>query len=450
MKAYDDFIKSKITTRDASGFECDFSDSPLYDFQREIINFSLVSGKSSIFADCGLGKTPMQLVWADKVCRQTSGRVLIVAPLAVSDQTVRESIKFGITAEKSKTGDLGKWITVTNYERLHYFKPDDFVGIVLDESSILKNYAGKIREAITIFMQDIPYRLLCTATPAPNDYMEFGTSAEALSIMRRVEMLAQYFAHNSGDTQKWTLRGHAENPFWKWMSTWSRAIRKPSDLGYDDKGFILPEFKVMHKTIKSKAPAGSLFPVVAATLNEQRAVRRESLTDRCEMAASIANATDNPVIAWCDLNDESALLTKLICGAVEIKGGDSDEHKEKSMLGFSNGDIRCVVTKPSIAGFGMNWQHCADMTFFPTHSHEQFYQATRRCWRYGQSNSVTCSLIYTESEMSVVENLMRKERNANAMYDKIIANMKSYQTHNAKREYTVSEKMEVPKWLKSA
>jgi hypothetical protein len=447
---YIEFIKTKQINIEDAGFDPIYQHDMLFDFQNAIVNWAVKKGRSAIFADCGLGKTPMQLVFSDQVCRKTGGKVLIVAPLAVSDQTKREGEKFGIDVVKSKTGNLGKWITVTNYERLHYFSPDVFSGIVLDESSILKNYAGKMRETITAFMQNIPYRLLCTATPAPNDYMEFGTSAESLSIMRRVEMLAQYFQHNSGETQQWTIRGHAEKPFWEWMSTWAKAIRRPSDLGYEDNGFHLPNFYVNHEIIHGKTLNDSLFPTVAQSLNEQRDARRISINDRCEKAAEIANANDEPFIAWCDLNDESSLLTKLIDGAVEVKGSDKDDHKEKAMSDFSCGNIKCLVTKPSIAGFGMNWQHCSRMSYFPTHSHEQFYQATRRCWRFGQKKEVVCSLIYTENEQSVVDNMMRKEENSDAMYKKIIKRMADFQWKIRHENYTAKEKMEIPSWLKSA
>jgi hypothetical protein len=447
---YTDFIKTKEMHIKNAGFDPIYTHDMLFDFQHDVVNWAIKKGRAAIFADCGLGKTPIQLVFADQICRKTNGKVLIVTPLAVSDQTKREGDKFGIDVMKSKEGDLGKHITVTNYERLHYFSPDVFSGIVLDESSILKNYAGKMRESITAFMQNIPYRLLCTATPAPNDYMEFGTSAEALSVMRRVEMLAQYFQHNSGETQQWTIRGHAEKPFWQWMSTWAKAIRRPSDLGYEDNGFRLPEFTINHEIIKGKSSSEGFFPTIAQTLNEQRDARRTTINERCERVAEIANATNEPFVAWCDLNNESALLTKLINGAVEVKGSDKDDHKENAMSEFAAGNIRCLVTKPSIAGFGMNWQHCSNMSYFPTHSHEQFYQATRRCWRFGQKKEVVCSMVYTQNEQMVVDNMMRKEKNSDAMYEKIIKSMACFQDKKQCLSYSPKEKMEIPSWLKSA
>jgi len=444
---YSDFVKSKSTVKKRTGFKTSFSDSHLFDWQKEIVDFCAHNAGGAIFADCGLGKTIMQLEFA-KNAISNGGSALVITPLAVAEQTILQGVDFGIEATRSKDGNFKKGITVTNYERLGYFNPSDFKCVVLDESSILKNYAGKVRKAITDFMQGVEYRLLCTATAAPNDYVEFGTSCEALGIMKRVEMLAAYFTHDSGETQKWALKGHAEKLFWEWMSTWARAIRKPSDLGYIDDGFILPEFKVNHIQIESMPSADKLFAVQAVGLNEQRKEKRESLERRCAIAAEKANDHDRPFISWCGLNDESALLTKLINGAVEIAGCHSDDYKEHAMMDFSKGNIRAIVTKPSIAGFGMNWQHCSDMSYFPTHSYEQFYQATRRCWRFGQKNEVNCNLIYTESERAIVDNLLRKDNNANAMYDSIISNMKDYQvTSKSSNLYKPKMDMEAPKWL---
>ncbi|RKZ99068.1 MAG: helicase [Gammaproteobacteria bacterium] len=442
---YHQFIKTKERNIQPSGFSDDVSGYGLFDFQEHLTSWALEQGKSAIFADCGLGKTPMQLVWADRIARKF-GKVLIVSPLAVSDQTVREAKKFGIDGVKrSKNGDTYR-ITVTNYERLHYFSPDEFSGIVCDESSILKNYAGKTRQAITDFMQKIPYRLLCTATPAPNDYMELGTSCEALSIMRRVEMLAMYFIHNSGSTQAWDLKGHAADVFWRFMALWSRAMRKPSDLGFDDGDFILPELKHNLITVKSKPLHGDLFPVEALTLNDQRAERRSTLDDRCKAVADIANSNDDSFLAWCSLNAESDCLTKYINGAVSVSGSDSDDEKERKMMEFSDGTIRCLVTKPKISGFGLNWQHCNQMSFFPSHSHEQYYQAVRRCWRFGQENDVTVNIVTSEGEIAVLENMRRKEVAANAMFDSIIKHMTNA-IKNIDNTYKPNRKMEIPAWL---
>jgi len=441
---YEDFISSKNRMKRFDGIESDLQGTSLYDFQQHLCQWALAKGRAAIFADCGLGKTPMQLYWAHEVSRY--GRVLIVTPLAVAEQTDREGRKFGINATKSKDGTLHD-ITITNYERLGYFAPSDFVGIVCDESSILKNYAGKTREAITEFAARIKYRLLCTATPAPNDFMELGTSAEALGVMRRVEMLSVYFTHDSGSTQKWDIKGHAEKPFWQFVASWARAIRKPSDLGFADGNFVLPSLNLVGHTIASTPKAGQLFVTDAITLDEQRAERNATMQQRCEKVAEIANSTKEPFLAWCSLNDESKLLTKLINGAVEVSGSMSDEAKESAMLGFSDGSIRCIVTKPRIAGFGMNWQHCNRMSFFPSHSHEQFYQSVRRCWRFGQNRPVECHIVASEAERSVLENMRRKEEQSARMFEMIIDHM-NFAIQEKKEHKTMP--MEVPQWLKSA
>lgn len=447
MRSYSSFIESKHRNSQTCGFSPDNVHEFLYDFQAGIVRWSIEKGKAAIFADCGLGKTPMQLSWADIVAGKTGGRVLILTPLAVARQTAREGEKFKIDADVSRDGTPHR-ITIANYEMLHKFKADEYAGIVLDESSILKNYAGSYRQAITEFMKPIPYRLLCTATPAPNDHMELGTSAEALGVMRRVEMLSTYFTHDSGNTQSWVLKGHADKPFWKWMASWSRAIRKPSDMGFDDDRFILPELSIKQYTLPSQPLDGMLFATEAVTLTDQRAERRRTMQDRCEKVAEIANATGEPFLCWCSLNDESKLLSRLIPDAVEVCGADSSEHKESAMHGFSDGTIRVLVSKPSIAGFGMNWQHCNQMSFFPSHSHEQFYQALRRCWRYGQTRDVTCHIITTEAESSVMANMQRKERQANEMFTEIIKGMNGYQhdfTHAG--TYCPHRVMEIPSWL---
>lgn len=442
--SYSEFIASKKRIIDDAGFPYN-GESMMFDFQREIVSRATQKGRYAIFADCGLGKTPMQLYWADAVARHTGGNVLILTPLAVAEQTAREAKKFGIEAHVSKDGTAHR-ITITNYEKLHMFNWEDFTGVDCDESSILKNYAGATRDAITEFMRDVPYRLLCSATPSPNDFMELGTSAEALGIMRREEMLAEYFTHDSGETQSWVLKGHAKKHFWSWVSQWATAIRKPSDIGYEDGRFTLPELRVHGVILPSKALSGRLFACAAVTLQDQRAERRESIGDRCDAVAEIANADDSPFVAWCSLNDESKMLASRINGAVEISGADSDDEKERKLLGFSDGSIRAIVTKPQIAGFGLNWQHCNRMSFFPSHSHEQYYQSVRRCWRFGQEKPVDVHIVTTESESLVVENMKRKEKQSIELYEEIIKNVnpnygKKISTYNPEK------KMEIPQWL---
>lgn len=444
IKSYTEFIQSKTRVLNNTGF--DFSvENALFDFQREIVGKATKKGRYAIFADCGLGKTPMQLYWAEAVANHTGGRVIILTPLAVAEQTAREAKKFGIDAKVSKDG-IPHRITITNYEKLHKFDCSDFVGVDCDESSILKNYAGSTRNAITDFMRDAPYRLLCSATPSPNDFMELGTSSEALGVMRRVEMLSEYFTHDSGKTQSWVLKGHARGHFWEWVSQWATALRKPSDIGFDDGKFILPELRVRGVVLPSKALAGRLFAFAATTLQDQRAERRETITDRCDAVAEIANSESSPFVAWCSLNDESKMLTEKINGAVEISGADSDDEKERKLLGFADGTIKTIVTKPQIAGFGLNWQHCNRMSFFPSHSHEQYYQAVRRCWRFGQTRPVDVHIVTTEAESMVVENMRRKEIQSIDLYDQIIKNMNPRYS-KTKYSYNPEKQMEIPKWL---
>lgn len=421
---YRGFLERKRIIDPATGLsEVPELNPALFDFQRDITAWSLRRGRAAIFADCGMGKTPMQLEWA----RHVPGDVLILAPLAVAAQTVREGAKFGIEVNYARRHeDVKPGITIANYEMLEHFRPEGFSGIVLDESSILKSYDGKTRTAIIESFARTPFKLACTATPAPNDYMELGNHAEFLGVMSRVEMLSMFFVHDGGETQQWRLKGHAETEFWKWLASWAVCIRKPSDLGYDDGAFVLPAL-VMHQiTVKVDEPTdGFLFAVEASTLQERLAARRSTIAERVADCAAVANATGEPFLVWCNLNDESAQLKAAITGAVEVKGSDSNEHKEKAMLGFTAGDVRCLVTKPSIAGFGMNWQHCNNMAFVGlSDSYEQFYQAVRRCWRFGQNKPVNVYVITAETEGAVVANIKRKEKDAEKMAENMVEHMK--------------------------
>lgn len=395
----------------------------LFDFQRDIVAWALRRGRAAIFADCGLGKTPMQLEWA----RHVPGKVLILAPLAVAQQTAREGTKFGIEVgvARKQSEATGK-ITVTNYEMLQHFDPAEFSGIVLDESSILKAHDGKTRQAIIDAFAEIPFRLACTATPAPNDHMELGNHAEFLGTMTRAEMLAMFFVHDGGETQKWRLKGHAESEFWKWLCSWAVMIRRPSDLGYDDAGFALPGLDYHRVTTPTEAPlTGTLFAMQAETLQERIQARRETVDARVAACAEIVNATDEPFLVWCNLNSESRALADAIPGAVEVTGSDSLETKEAAMQNFTDRVTRVLVTKPSIAGFGMNWQHCRNMAFVGlSDSYEQFYQAVRRCWRFGQEQTVNAYIITADIEGAVVENIKRKEADAERMADGMAEHMK--------------------------
>jgi len=441
---YDAFLSGKLQYGADSGFAPLWMPDYLFDFQTALTEWAIRKGRAAIFADCGLGKTPMQLVWGENVRRKTGKPTLILTPLAVGAQTVREAEKFGVEAMQSRDGKVGAPVVVTNYQKLHLFDPADFGGVCCDESSILKNYSGKTRSAITDFMQAVRYRLLATATPAPNDWVELGTSSEALGYLRRVEMLAMHFTHDSADTQKWRLRGHAQAAFWRWMSTWARAIRKPSDVGCDDGRMVLPPLDVIEHVVKvGRRLPGMLFVKPAETLDEQRKERRLTLIDRCERVAELVDHND-PAVAWCHLNDESDLLAKLIPGAVAVSGSDCDERKEEVFEAFASGAVRVLVTKPSIAGFGLNWQHCAHQTFFPSHSFEQYYQAVRRSWRFGQARPVRVDLVTSEGEAGVLDNMKRKQRDADAMFASMIAHMNDA-VSCPRRDRTNTT--EIPQWL---
>ncbi len=443
-KAYQEFLASKRQREHLNGFEPLWMPDFLFDFQRELTDWSIRKGRAGLFESCGLGKTPQQLVWAENVARRMNGNVLILTPLAVSSQTVREGEKFGIECNQSQLGRIHR-ITVTNYERLKHFRPSDFSAVVVDESSAIKAMDGKRRKEITDFIQMVSYRLLCTATPAPNDNMELGTSAEALGIMKYHQMLGMFFVNDGETTSQWRLKGHAKRKFWHWVSTWARAIRKPSDLGFDDDKFILPPLEILQHTVKSSAPKRGFLVLNAKTLNDQRAERRRTMKERCEKVAELA-PDDRPFIAWCHLNAEGDLLEKLIPDAVQVAGCDPMEEKEERLDAFVRGEIRVLVTKPRIAGFGLNLQHCSDVSFFPSHSWEQWYQAVRRCWRFGQKREVRVHIVTSEAESLVLSNMQRKERQAEEMYNGIVREMHDFQA--GKEDVQSTAKMEVPSWLK--
>jgi superfamily II DNA or RNA helicase len=430
--SYEDFLARKLITAPAVGL----SDVPplnpmLFPFQRDIVSWSLRRGRSAIWADCGMGKTPMQLEFAQHI----PGDVLILSPLAVSQQTCREAEKFGIVASYArKPEQIAHRITVTNYEMLERFDVSRFTGVVLDESSILKAYDSKTRAQIIEAFAKTPFKLAATATPAPNDYMEIGNHAEFLNVMTRTEMLATFFTHDGGDTSQWRLKGHAESEFWRWLASWAVMLRKPSDLGYSDDGFTLPELEIRQCVVESAAKAqdGMLFAMPAATLQERIAARRASVGNRVEQCAEIVNMLpDDQWVVWCDLNAESDALAKSIIGAVEVRGSDSIEHKEQAMADFASGKARVIVSKPSICGFGMNWQHCANMAFVGlSDSYEQFYQAVRRCWRFGQKSKVRVHVITAATEGAVVANIQRKEADAARMAQNMVKHMASINESN--------------------
>jgi hypothetical protein len=437
MSDYEQFLRSKAITTVQAGFEVDADLlHPAFDgkwaFQDAVVRYLLKLGRGAAFEDCGLGKTPQQLVWGEHVCRYTDAPGLIVAPLAVSEQTRRDAWDmFGIpvTICESKA-DVRAGLNITNYEKLHRFDASVFLSVVLDESSILKAYDGKTRQLITEMFCNTPYRLCCTATPAPNDHMELGTHAEFLGIMTRSAMLSEFFVHDGGDTSKWRLKGHVEDLFWAWVASWAVVLREPADLGYSNEGFERPPLIIHEHVMPGVASADTLFPVEAQSLNDRRGARRASLSARVEHTASLVDEKDSWLL-WCDLNAESEALTAAIHGAIEVTGSQSNEVKAKSLLAFSSGDHRVIVTKPTIAGFGMNWQHCHNMAFVGlSDSWEQYYQAVRRCWRYGQNRPVNVHIVTSENEGAVVANIKRKEAEAEAMYQGMIEHTRKYVQEN--------------------
>jgi hypothetical protein len=424
--------------------------------QADIVRWALRRGRAGIYADCGLGKGPMQMEWADKQPHEC----IIAAPLAVAHQFVREAEKFGIDLAYAKDqAGITKRLTVTNFERLENFHVEQFGAVAIDEASILKNSAGAYCNWMIDAFKNTPFRLCSSATPAPNDVMELGTQAEFLGVMTRGEMLAMYFTHDGGDTSKWRVKGHAQSDFWTWMASWAVMVRKPSDLGYSDEGFNLPPLNMLEQCVKVHAPSsGFLFAVEAQTLQERQQARRDSIADRVAVCADIVNASREPFLVWCNLNDESAALAAAIPDAVEVKGSDTDEHKEAAIRGFLDGSIRVVVSKPRIIGLGLNFQHCADMAYVGlSDSYEQLYQSIRRCWRFGQTRPVNVHVITAETEGAVVANIKRKEAEAEATYNNMIAHMKDLNAaalHGAslrnKTNYRPAVAMNIPSWLEAA
>ena len=426
---YRGFLDRKTHLGNQSGFAPLFMPDFLFPFQRALTTWAIEKGRCAIFADCGLGKTPMQLVWAQNVVEKTCKPVLVLTPLSVGAQTVREAEKFGIEAKQSRDGQVTAPITITNYQQLHKFDWKQFGGVVCDESSILKSVDGAIKGQVTDFMRKLPYRLLCTATAAPNDYIELGTSSEALGDLGFMDMLNRFFKKSEQTMSRreefrsglYRFRGHSEKDFWRWICSWARAVRKPSDIGFPDDAYRLPELQAVEHIITARTSNPDfLFDMPAVGLAEQRSERRRTINERCELAASLINATNKPAVAWCHLNEEGHMLEKMIPGAVEVEGNDSDEFKEETFDAFASGQIRVLVSKPIIAGFGLNWQHCAHQTFFPSHSFEQWYQAIRRCWRFGQKQPVRVDVISSEGEAGVLANLNRKAHQAEQMFAKLV------------------------------
>jgi hypothetical protein len=450
---YESFIRNKSQSGTNSGFTPTFLPEFLFDFQRHLVDWAIRKGRAALFEDCGLGKTPQSLVWGENVVRHTNKPVLFVTPLGVTAQTVAEAGKFGIDCERSKTGKYtGKRIVVTNYESLHRFNSDDFVGVIADESQAIKNDDAKRTAEITEFMRRMPYRLLCSATPCPNDYIELGTSSEALGELGSRDMLSMFFKQTTSKDRlgwgraKYRLKGHAERGFWRWVCSWARAVRRPSDVGFDDRDFILPELTTrQHVVVTRTKKPGHLFDVPAVTLPEQREERRRTMPERCEMAAELVRGTKKPAIVWCHLNPEGDMLEHLIPDCVQVSGADSDDAKEEAFAAFCAGEVRVLVTKPQIGALGLNFQHCAHQTFFPSHSFEQVYQGIRRSWRFGQKNPVTIDFVTSEGESYVLENLQRKNEQAERMTEMLVQLMGNELKVSRREEYT--RIMEVPSWV---
>lgn len=449
---YNDFIVGKSQMGGEYGFKPVFSHPMAYDFQKHLIDWSTRQGRSAIFADCGLGKTLMQMSWAQNVMQHTGKPVLIIAPLMVAVQTAEEAEKFGFEAERSLNGKFksGARIVTANYERLCHFDHNDFAGVVCDESSIMKNFDGARKSEITQFMRAVKYRLLCSATPSPNDYIELGTSSEALGQLGYMDMLGMFFKNDEDSLHpmsmgaNWRFKTHAQKDFWRWVCSWARAIRKPSDLGYDDRDFMLPSLVENEHVVESGIRDGDLFALPATNLQEEREERRITINQRCRKAAELVSGSASSV-SWCHLNAEADLLVNLIDGAQQISGADKDERKEELFNAFRHGQLRHLVTKPKIAAYGLNWQHCAKMTYFADHSFEQYYQAVRRLWRFGQTQNVEVDTITTQSLIGVTKNMKRKIAQAETMFAMMVLQMNDALKVNRYKEHKTL--LEAPSWL---
>lgn len=458
---YIDFLKTKQIKNVSAGFDCFDFNGKLFDWQQKISRWGLKKGKCAYFEECGLGKTAQQLEFADKVNKQTNMPVLILAPLAVARQTKeKEGAKFGYDVNLCRTqSDVINGINITNYEMIEHFNPDAFGGIVLDESSILKSYTSKTKKYLVDAFRETPFKLCCTATPSPNDFTELGNHAEFLGIMSRTEMLATFFVHDGGSTKDWRLKGHAKDKFFEWVASWACCLTNPADLGFDGSGYNLPQLNIIENIVKSHNMTDSdgqmrLYANTSLSLAERRQARKDSLAERSRIVADIVNSTDEQCLVWCDYNDESDLSTRLINGAVEVKGADSDEHKTTSMLDFSNGKIKCLVSKPKIAGWGMNWQNCHNIIFNGlSDSFEAYYQAIRRCWRFGQTHEVNVHIVTSEAEGAVKQNIERKQADARRMtqelvkYTKDILKADINSTVRITENYYANKQISVPNWI---
>jgi len=460
MSDYAELVARKLASVPPSGIASPVKlPASLFPHQDALTGWALKRGRAAIFADTGLGKSRMQLAWADAVRKHTGRPVLILAPLAVAAQTAGEGVALDVQVTICRDGaEVSPGVNITNYDRLHRFDPAIFGGVVLDESSIIKHHDARTFSTLTAAFRSTPFRLCATATPAPNDWTELGTHAEFLGICTRQEMLAEFFTHDGGDTSVWRLKGHARHIFWRWVCSWGALIRRPSDLGFDDSAYDLPPLHLHEHTVECDMPTnGMLFAMEAQSLSERRDARRASMADRIAECAAIVNADAEPWVVWCDLNAEGDALTKAINGAMQIAGSDDTDTKEQRLRDFAEGRIRVLVSKPSICGWGLNWQHCARMAFVGvTDSYEAYYQAVRRCYRFGQQRDVHVHIFASDAEGAVVANLRRKERDAMAMAESLSA-----ETHDAvmaevtgssrqTNTYNAGRRVAVPAFLRSA
>lgn len=463
---YDDFLQTKTRVIPDIGFDIELKllNKMLFAWQKLIVRWAVLKGRCALFLDTGLGKTFCQLEWAKQVYQKINKDIIIFAPLAVSYQTQMLGKKYGISVHISRgMGDIKTGINIANYEIMDKFDLQYFGGIVLDESSIIKHFGTKTSSALIKKCKNVKYKLCCTATPAPNDYMELGMHCEFLGVMKRVEMLATFFINDASDTGKWRLKGHAKDKFWEWVASWACVVKTPSDLGFSDEGYILPELKIIQHIVKIriakviKNGKSALFEFEQAkTLNERRHAKRNSLNERIAEAAKIANGSKEQVLLWCDLNVESAMLGKVIDDSVEVRGSDTTEHKTKTIIDFVNGKIKAVISKSSIYGFGINLQNCHRIIFVSMNdSFERYYQAIRRCYRFGQNNPVEVHIITSEREGAVKENIERKQKDAERMifemakYTRKTVIKELYKKEIADNSYIALDKMQIPDWLEA-
>lgn len=460
MKSYSEFVNHKTHLADNSGFEPIWIPPQMFDFQRALTEYAIRKGRAALFEDCGLGKTIQALTWAENVVRHTNKPVLIMTPLSVARVYVNEGKKFGIECTRDLKKKSG--IVIVNYEQLHKLDKNDYAGVVCSESSILKNFEGATKQAVTEFIKKTPFRMLETATASPNDYIELGTSSEALGHLGYMDMLGMFFksTQNSlhplsglkaryGDTfadAKFRFKPHAEKIFWRWVCSWARACRKPSDVGFEDGGFKLPKLIENLNTCERESTRdGYLFNLPSVGLKEQREERRATIVERCELVAEKVIARNDSTVSWCHLNDEADALENMVTGSKQVCGAHSDEEKEELFIAFESGQLKNLIIKPKIGAFGLNWQHCNYVTWFVSHSYEQYYQAVRRCWRYGQKRPVTVEVIASDGEEKVLANLRRKTDAANKMFDALVSAVNDAMGIDNKNEST--QKTEVPSWL---